>query len=182
MKLRERQTLQKLYKNFTIVNSFVRSDKNLDGIETLEYDVLTEKQGIKNSLRIFLQGTEAILPDQWETLFGLEGDYTRAFSPCKLDAYNALDSAEYYTRLDSELSPGVFPIHTLLRYGLEDVRFFCFLAQTHRSSSRMNSNVKPTALSDILLLTQLVNNSDMNNTTSWFYCQIFCVKQEVTRW
>jgi hypothetical protein len=85
--------------------------KCLDDSASQEYDGI-EKQGIKNSLRIFLQGTEAILPGNWETLFSLESDLNhRAFSPCKPDAYNALDSAEYYTRLDSELSPGVFSNH-----------------------------------------------------------------------
>jgi hypothetical protein len=122
-----RLTLQNFYNFFTIVKLFEESAENLDVIESREYDDI-EIQGIKNSLRIFLQGTEAILPDRWETLFSLEGDYTRAFSPCKRNTHNVLNSSTTYNeRLDSGIiHRASFRANSFCAMGWRTSGFFCF--------------------------------------------------------
>lgn len=107
--------------------------EHLDDIKTQSYDCI-EKQSIKNSLRKFLQGTEAILPDRWETLFCLEGDYTQAFSPCNGNTYNCI----HIRRQTVELFAGRLSNPYLWYCGLEDVRFFyCLLVREHGLSNHI---------------------------------------------
>ena len=102
------------------LNVFVRSTKPLDERDRQAYHG-SEIQAIKNSLRIFLQGTEAIDSPREKSLFcSLESGQThRALSPCTGITYNCI----FYTLRKRNYSPGVFLDHNFC-CGLEGVRFF----------------------------------------------------------
>jgi hypothetical protein len=161
------------------LNISVRSAKALDAIDSQGYDN-QEEQGNKIASAISLARNGSYLSAiRLRNLVRSVGIKPGHISPCQNVTNNVLDAHSSYNAQTVSNSPGVFPIHTLLRYGLEDVRFFCF--KIIGASSRMNKFLRKVQrlLNNLNYTTSLIESQHSSYS---FSCRLTSAESEGRQW